>query len=84
MPSMQNHSYNWNFKFKIVAKAESVKNNRELHASTKYQSQWFANVLAAVSIEWFFSEPPSRVKSIINIPSLLSISLVLYQVKITK
>ena len=81
---MQNHSYNWNFKFKIVAKAESVKNNRELHASTKYQSQWFANIPAAVSIEWFFSEPPSRVKSIINIPSLLSISLVLYQVKITK
>ena len=82
MPSMQHHSYNWNFK--IVAKAEAVKNNRELHASTKYQSQWFTNVPVAVSIEWFFSEPPSRVKSIINIPSLLSISLVLYQVKITK
>ena len=82
MPSMQHHSYNWNFK--IVAKAEAVKNNWELHASTKYQSQWFANVPAAVSIEWFFSEPPSRVKSIIYIPSLLSISLVLYQVKITK
>ena len=56
---MQHHSYNWNFKFKIVAKAEAVKNNRKLHASTKYQSQWFANVPAAVSIEWFFSEPPS-------------------------
>ena len=39
---------------------------------------------AAVFIERFFSEPPSRVKSITNIPSLLSIYLVLYQVKARK
>ena len=30
MPSTQRHSYNLNFKLKIVAEAEAVKNNREI------------------------------------------------------
>ena len=42
------------------------------------------NLPAAVLIERFFSEPPTRVKSTTNIPSLLSIYLVLYQVKVRK
>ena len=30
MPSTQRHSYNLNFKLKIVVEAEAVKNNREI------------------------------------------------------
>ena len=46
MPSTRRHSYDLNFKLKIVAEAEAVNNNCEIareYGTSEYRNRWSVN-----------------------------------------